>query len=195
MAAAENTALLVLDVQNDLVDANGKVGAGGLARIVAERGVLANLQAFIGRARSSGWPVVYVGLGYREDYEDVLSVAPRIAKARESKVAILGSWGAAFHPDIAPEPGDLVFHKQWVNPFFGTPLLEWLRRQKVANLFLAGTATNLVVESAARFADDAGFGVTVLADCCASPNPAWHDFAVTQILPVFGRVAQSTEIA
>jgi biuret amidohydrolase len=189
-----DTALLVCDVQNDLVDPKGKVGAGGLAKIVADRNVLSNLKGVIAKARGRGWPVVYVGLGYREDYQDVLSVAPRIAKARENKVAVRGHWGAEFHPDIAPQAGDVVFYKQCVNPFFGTSLLEWLRSKGVANLFIAGTATNLVVESAARYADDAGLAVSVVEDCCASPNPAWHEFAVTQILPVFGRVVASSDV-
>jgi nicotinamidase-related amidase len=189
-----DTALLVCDVQNDLVDPKGKVGAGGLAKIVADRNVLSNLKGVIAKARGKGWPVVYVGLGYREDYQDVLSVAPRIAKARENKVAVRGQWGAEFHPDIAPQAGEVVFYKQCVNPFFGTSLLEWLRSKGVANLFIAGTATNLVVESAARYADDAGFAVSVVEDCCASPNPAWHEFAVTQILPVFGRVVASNDV-
>jgi nicotinamidase-related amidase len=189
-----DTALLVCDLQNDLVDPKGKVGAGGLAKIVADRNVLSNLKGVIAKARGKGWPVVYVGLRYREDYQDVLSVAPRIARARENKVAVRGHWGAEFHPEIAPQAGDLVFYKQCVNPFFGTSLLEWLRSKGVANLFIAGTATNLVVESAARYADDAGFAVSVIEDCCASPNPAWHEFAVTQILPVFGRVVASNDM-
>lgn len=190
----DGTALLVCDVQNDLVDAKGKVGAGGLAKIVEERKVLPNLKALIQKARGKKWPVVYVGLGYREDYRDVLSVAPRIAKARENKVAVRGQWGAEFHPEVAPEPQDVVFYKQCVNPFFGTSLLEWLRRNNVGNLLIAGTATNLVVESAARYADDAGFAVSVVEDCCASPNPAWHEFAVTQILPVFGKVVSFNDV-
>jgi nicotinamidase-related amidase len=190
----DGTALLVCDVQNDLVDAKGKVGAGGLAKIVEDRKVLGNLKALIAKARSKKWPVVYVGLGYREDYQDVLSVAPRISKARENKVAVRGQWGAEFHPEVAPQPQDMIFYKQCVNPFFGTSLLEWLRRNNVGNLLVAGTATNLVVESAARYADDAGFAVTVVEDCCASPNPAWHEFAVTQILPVFGKVVSSNDV-
>ncbi|MFM0283798.1 cysteine hydrolase [Paraburkholderia sediminicola] len=184
----------MLDVQNDLVHPDGKIGAQGLAKIVAERNVLANLQSLIAGVRRKGGTVVYVGLGYRDDYSDVLSVAPRIARARENKVATLGSWGAAFHDSIAPEAGDIVYHKQCVNPFFGTPLLEWLRSKRLNTLYLAGTATNLAVESAARYADDAGFAVSVVEDCCASPNPAWHDFAITQILPVFARITKSQDI-
>lgn len=194
MTVVSDTALLVLDVQNDLVDPKGKVGAGGLAKIVADRNVLANLKGLIASFRGKGAHVAYAGLGYREDYLDVLSVAPRIAKARENKVAVLGTWGSEFHPEVAPQAGDMVFRKQCVNPFFGTSLLEWLRRNGVVNLVLAGTATNLVVESAARYADDAGFAVTVVEDCCASPNPQWHEFAITQILPVFGRIASSKDL-
>lgn len=194
MTVTSDTALLILDVQNDLVDPKGKVGAGGLAKIVADRNLLPNLKGLIASFRVKGSHVVYAGLGYREDYLDVLSVAPRIAKARENKVAVLGTWGSEFHPDVAPQGGDMVFRKQCVNPFFGTSLLEWLRSNGVANLVLTGTATNLVVESAARYADDAGFAVTVVEDCCASPNPAWHEFAITQILPVFGRVVSSKDL-
>ncbi|MGE4167693.1 MAG: cysteine hydrolase family protein [Xanthobacteraceae bacterium] len=194
MNAKGNTALLVLDVQNELVDPKGKVGAGGLAKIVADKNLLGNLKSLIAAFRAKGAPVVYVGLGYREDYLDVLSVAPRIAKARENKVAVRGTWGSEFHPDIAPQAGEMVFYKQCVNPFFGTSLLEWLTRNGVRELCLAGTATNLVVESAARYADDAGLAVTVVEDCCASPNPAWHDFAITQILPVFGRIVSSKDL-
>jgi biuret amidohydrolase len=173
-------------VQNDLVDTKGKLGAGGLAKIVADRNVLANLEAFIANA-SKGWPVVHVGPRYREDYQDVLSVAPRIGKPRENKVAVRGQCGAEFQQDVAPKAQDTVFCKECVNPFFGTPLLEWLRRNGISCLYIAGTATNLVVESAARHADDAGLAVSVVEDCCASPNAAWHEFAITQILPVFGK--------
>ena len=163
MTVTSDTALLVLDVQNDLVDPKGKVGAGGLAKIVADRNVLANLKGLIAAFRGKGAHVVYAGLGYREDYLDVLSVAPRIAKARENKVAVLGTWGSEFHSDVAPQAGDMVFRKQCVNPFFGTALLEWLRRQGVTNLVLAGTVDS-VVEQILAFRDQVGdFGQLLYA--------------------------------
>ena len=171
MIAANGTALLVVYVQNELVDPNGKIGAGGLAKIGAHRNLIPNLKAAIAAARNKGWPIVYVELGYREDYQDVLSVAPRVSKTRENKIAVQGTWASEFHPEIAPQPGDMVFYKQCVNPFFGTSLLEWLRSKGVNSVYLAGTATNRVVESAARYADDAAFAVSVLEDCCASPIP------------------------
>ena len=55
---------------------------------------------------------------------------------------------------------------------------------------MEGTA----LESAARYADDAGFAVSVAEDCCASPNPTWQEFAITQILSVFGKIISSKNI-
>jgi hypothetical protein len=39
-----DTTLLVCDVQNDPIDPKGKAGAGGLAGIVVDRNLLANLK-------------------------------------------------------------------------------------------------------------------------------------------------------
>jgi nicotinamidase-related amidase len=48
---------------------------------------------------------------------------------------------------------------------------------------------------APRAADDAGFEVVVLEDCCAAPNPNWRQFAIQNTLPLFGRIASAAEFA
>lgn len=189
--ANRKTALLLLDLQNEMVDPNGKIGGGGLAVQVAERGVLENASNALKAARDHGLTVVHVRLGFRSDYADSLSVAPRIAKLKAAGAAIVGTWGTEFPGPVQPLESELVVTKQCVNPFFNTGLMAWLLRKGIDRLVLCGVATNLVVESTTRSADDAGFAVTVLEDCCASPNPEWHRFAVENILPVFGEVADS----
>ena len=182
-------ALLLLDLQNEMVDPQGKVGGGGLAKIVADRKVLENARTALDAARARGMVVGHVRLGFRADYADLLSVAARTVKLKASGAAVLGSWGCEFPAQVAPLESEPVFTKQCVNPFFNTPLMVWLLRQGVTGLALGGVATNLVVEATARAADDAGFAVTVLEDCCASPNPAWHQFAIENMLPLFGKVS------
>lgn len=174
-----------------MVDPAGKIGAGGLARVVAERGVLANAARALAAARKRRDAVVYVRLGFRKDYADALSVAPRIARLKASGAAVLGEWGTEFPPAIAPGTDELVVTKQCVNPFFGTGLLNWLSHGGIKQLVIGGVVTNLVVESTARAADDAGFLVTVLEDCCAAPNADWHRFAVEQTLPLFAQVTST----
>lgn len=190
-----DTALLLLDLQNEMVDAGGKIGGGGLAKVVEERGVVAKAAKALASARSRGMPVVFVRLGFRADYADALSVAPRIAKLKANKAAILGTWGTEFPATLAPQDAELVVTKQCVNPFHNTGLLNWLFARGVKKIVIGGVVTNLVVESTARAADDAGLAVTVLEDCCAAPNPDWHRFAIENTLPLFAEISSSEKFA
>lgn len=185
------SALLLLDLQNEMVDPRGKVGAHGLAQIVEERGVLANARRCLDAARSAGMAVVHVRLGFRPDYADCLSVAARIGGLKSNRAAIVGEFGTEFHPDVAPADGELVITKQCVNPFFNTGLMTWLMQKGIKRLYMGGVATHLVVESTARFADDAGFAPVVIEDICAAPNPALHDHFITMIAPAVGTVSNS----
>lgn len=190
--APKASALLLLDLQNEMVDPQGRIGAGGLAKVVEERGVLANAARALAAARGAGMTIVHVRLGFRPDYADSLSVAPRIAKLKEHRAAIVGTWGTEFHDAVKPRDDELIVTKQCVNPFFNTGLLTFLLHRGIRRVVLAGVTTNLVIESSARFCDDAGLAVTVLEDCCASPQLEWHRFAVENILPLFGSVMSST---
>ena len=190
---AGKTALLLLDLQNEMVDPKGKVGAGGLAQVVAERRVLENARSALEAARKHGLSIVHVRLGFRPDYLDALSVAPRVARMKANQAAILGTFGTEFPETLAPQAGEHVITKQCVNPFFNTGLMTWLLQRGARHLVLGGVVTNLVVESTARAADDAGFAITVLEDCCAAPNPDWHRFSVENILPLFGEVSTTAK--
>jgi nicotinamidase-related amidase len=190
----EKTALLLLDLQNEMVDAKGKVGGGGLAKVVAERGVLQNARHALDAARTAKMDIVHVRLGFRPDYADALSVAPRVSKMKEHGAAVLGTWGTEFPDIVAPRADELVVTKQCVNPFFNTGLMTWLLHRGVRKLVLGGVVTNLVVEMTARAADDAGFALTVMEDCCAAPNPAWHAFSVENMLPLFATVSSSKSV-
>lgn len=182
------SALLLLDLQNEMVDSKGKIGAHGLSAIVEQTGVIEHARRALDAARRTDLEVVHVRLGFRPDYRDCLSLAPRIAALKTNGAAVLGEWGTEFHPAVAPAEGEIVITKQCVNPFFNTGLLTWLLQHGIKRLYLGGVATNLVVESTVRFADDAGFEPIVIRDLCAAPNPAWHEFSLTNIIPVFGKV-------
>ncbi|WP_161138911.1 cysteine hydrolase family protein [Propylenella binzhouense] len=187
----KDTALLLLDLQNEMVDPKGKIGSGGLAKVVEERGVLANASRVLEKARKEGVPVVFVRLGFRPDYSDALSVAPRIEKLKANNAAIVGTWGTEFPDVIKPLETELIVTKQCVNPFHNTGLMNWLFARGVKSIVVGGVVTNLVVESTVRAADDAGFAITVLEDLCASPNPEWHKFSIENILPMFASVKTS----
>lgn len=188
-----DTALLLLDLQNELVDPKGKIGGHGLAQIVEDRGVIANVAKTLEAARSRSMPIVFVRLGFRPDYADALSVSPRIGRLKSNNAAVLGTWGTEFPDAIAPKDNELIITKQSINSFHNTVLLNWLQARGIKKIVIGGVATNLVVESTARSADDAGIEVTILEDLCAAPNLDWHRFAIKNILPMFAKVSSSED--
>lgn len=187
------TAFLVLDMQNEMVDPKGKIGATGFAKVVEERGLIPKIAEVLKVARARGYPVVFVRVGFRSDYLDVLSRAPRVERLRQMNAVQLGSWGLDFPEELAPLPNEMVYTKQAVNPFFNTGLLTWLLRNGIDTVALCGVFTHMVVDSTARYADDCGFVVKVLEDCCASPDPELHRIEIDKILPLFGRVLSSAD--
>lgn len=189
----QKTAILVLDMQNEMVHPEGKVGATGFAKIVEERGLVPRIRKVLDAARMKGFPVVFVRVGFRPDYQDVLSRALRVERLKQMQAVTVGSWGLEFPETLAPLPHEMVYTKQAVNPFFNTGLLTWLLSRHIETVVLCGVFTHMVVDSTARYADDAGFAVKVLEDCCASPDPELHRIEVEKILPLFGQVLSSEE--
>ena len=187
------TALLVLDVQNELVDPKGKVGSEGFSKVVEQRGLLAKIRRVQDAMRAKDQPVVFVRVGFRSDYADAISRSPRLARLKKMNALHIGSWGLDFPDEVAPRADEMIYTKRAVNPFMNTGLLTWLRAKGVDTLALCGVYTHMVVDSTARYADDSGFIVKVLEDCCASPDPEVHRTEVEKILPLFGTVMSSEE--
>jgi len=185
------TALLVLDMQNELIDPRGKVGAEGFANVVEQRRLVEKTRAVLDVMRAKGLPVAFVRVGFRADYADAISRSARLERLKKMKAIVIGTWGLEFPDAIKPLASEIVYTKRAVNPFFNTGLLTWLRRHEVTTLALTGVYTHMVVDSAARYADDAGFVVKVLEDCCASPDPELHRIECEKILPLFGTVISS----
>ena len=189
------SALLLLDLQNEMVDPAGKIGSHGLAVAAAANNVVENAAAALAAAREAGITVVHVRLGFKADYSDCASVAPRIATLKANDAAVIGTWGTEFPAALTPRDGELVVTKQCVNPFYNTPLLAYLKDNGIERLFLGGVATPLVVEMTARVADDAGFAPVVLSDLCAAPSAEMHAYSIERIIPMFGEVTTSAEFA
>lgn len=182
------TALLIMDCQNDIIHPDGKIGRSGAAQRVREHGVVEHIARLGRTARAAGLPVIYIRVAFRPDYADLLSGSPRFQHIRTIGALQEGTWGAEIHEALAPVPGDLVITKQCVNPFYGTSLGPLLLRRGIRCLVLCGVATNFVVESTARYAADAGYQVVVVREGCAGFTDELHRFSLEQILPAFGAV-------
>ena len=69
-----------------------------------------------------------------------------------------------------------------------------LRNRGIDTLFVAGVTTEVCVNTTVREANDRGFRCIVLADCCASYFPRFHEAGLAMIKAqggIFGWVAGS----
>jgi nicotinamidase-related amidase len=103
--------------------------------------------------------------------------------------------GAAIHPDVAPRDDEIVVYKNRVSAFSGNNLQQVLAAQSIEDLVLAGIATGGVVLSTVLQAADLDYGITVLSDACADPDPDLHETLTNQVFTRRGEVIATAEWA
>ena len=181
----KRTAILSLDVQNDLV-----FGTKG----VLESGMTDRMTALVEAGRISGTEVIHITASVRADFRDIPKDSPLWIGVRQQNSMIFGSEGAQLHECIAPLPSELVLNKTCVDPFLTTNLGQALINADVNTLILFGLWTNYVVEATARHASDIGYRVFIVSDCCAGNDADNHKWAMERILPTLAYVTTSPEV-
>lgn len=163
-------------------------------RLIEESRLIPNAVRLVAAARERRLPIFWVRVERRYDRADVvdnLIDAPAYAWHAPNPPVVAGSYAAANVDELPVQPEDQVINKPRLNPFTYTDLDLQLRARHVDTILLGGYSTNLGVESCARTGHDLGYDVVVISDCCFNVDKALHEFAVTRILPSFGRVMTS----
>jgi nicotinamidase-related amidase len=197
MLPAGATAMLVIELQNDLVHPSliGRPGlAGALAAAVQDRGVLARLHEVLYACRARGVPVLYA-TKERAPGAPQPDTAPIYRLSGPEPILVQGTWGAEVVAELAPAPGDhLLPRLTSIDPSHGSELWPTLERLGITTLVVAGISTTLAVEGTVRAAANRGFRVVVIEDCCASVPEAWHRFSADHVLPLLADVVSAAEL-
>ncbi|OZI20531.1 chloramphenicol resistance protein [Bordetella genomosp. 9] len=185
---------LVLDMQNDLVHADGPNGKGPLAEQVQGRQLVAKTAKAIAKARSAGIAVGFVRVGFSEGYPEcpegsqVFSAAPQLGLFK------LGGWGTEIHPDLEQRVGDVQVVKHRVSPFYSTTLEVQLRAQNIQRIYCSGVSTQAVVQATVRDGHDRDYEMIVLEDLCAAHSAQEHANSMGSIAR-FCKVESSETVA
>jgi nicotinamidase-related amidase len=189
------SAVLVMHTQNDITHPNGKFAYSGIPAQVMKHHTWDKLAAFLDASRKAGMQVIYVKVALRPGHPELSKKSyPIQAGGRDVGAWTEGTWGAEIVDELKPQDVDIVITNYSPNVFLYTNLDQILRAKKIENLFLTGTATNFVVEEAARYGAQIGYDVTTVEDCCTSFSDEMHDFSVKNILPQFRAVSQSRDL-
>lgn len=168
-------ALLVMDIQRDVVDIADD-GSGYLQR----------LRRAIDGARAAEIPVIYVVMQLRAGEPQAGTRSKVITNVVQAGLFTEGAPGTEIHPEVAPEPGDVIVTKRRASAFSGSDLDLVLRSRNIDSLVLAGIATSAVVLSTACRAIDLDLGLTVLTDACLDTDPELHRVITENLFPLWG---------
>ena len=149
----ENTALLIIDIQNFYFEGGGVPLVGSVeASLQAQK----LLQAFRGRKL----PVIHV----RHLPKEIPLNGQGLV---DSQYFI--------HKNVAPQSDEKVISKHFANSFRNTELKNYLDLNGIRRLIVCGMQTHMCVEAAVRAAADLGLEVAVAEDACATRNLKYKD--------------------
>lgn len=179
-----HSALLIQDMQNDIVKSDRPVVPMGGPQLIA------SCQKLLSGARQVGMPVIYVRVSRRPDLKD----APRPplgtpAGPAAGPALVEGTPGAEVVSELAPRPEDPIVTKHTTSPFSTTDIEVYLRRFGVDTLILTGYSTTGVVEGSLRDARDKDYDCVVVRDCCAAATAQEQDTCMDIVFPRMAWVA------
>jgi len=180
----KNTALLLLDLQNDFLHEKGAYGRAGqgspaIAALPAKLKPLADL------VRSRGGVVIATlftlvpGRGGEPIISPHLKALRPFLKRGDFAPA---SWGQQLVDELGP--ADCAVEKIAYSAFYMTRL-EWiLRKMEIETIYAAGIVTNGGVASTVRDAHVREFEIILLEDGCAAFSDTVHRAAIEGLRPV-----------
>ena len=101
---------------------------------------------------------------------------------------------SALVPELNAQASDIIIAKKQWGAFYGTELDLQLRRRKIDTIVLCGIATNVGVESTARFAYEYGYQQVFAEDATSSMSAQLHENTITSVFKRIGRVRSTEEI-
>jgi ureidoacrylate peracid hydrolase len=159
--SADETAIVVIDMQNAYASEGGYVDLAGFD-IQGAAGTIGQIAKVLETARGAGVLVVYLQNGWDADYVEAggpgspnwhKSNALKTMRDRpelDGKLLAKGGWDYALVDALAPKEGDIVLAKTRYSAFFNSQLDSTLRARNIRNIVFVGIATNVCVESTLR---------------------------------------------
>lgn len=174
-------ALLLQDLQNDVIIDGGAFAESGAPEHAKEQNVVENAKRLAEACRAKGIPVIHVWYLVEEGAPGLKLNAPLFEGVAEGAL-VKGSWGAAPAEGLEPQGGDFVVEKTRMSAWQGTNLENILAGTGRDTIIVSGAWTNMSIEHTSRTGADKGFYMIVPEDACSTMNADWHNASINYAL-------------
>jgi gluconolactonase len=175
-------ALIIQDMQNDVITEGGAFGDSGAPQHAQEQNVVENCKRLADACRKAGIPVIHVWFIVEPGAPGLKQNAPLFEGVKGANGLVRGSWGGSPADGLERQEGDFVVEKMRMSGWQDTilePLLRGLERDQI---IVTGAWTNMSVEHTARTGADKGYFMIVPEDCCSTINADWHNASINYAL-------------
>jgi gluconolactonase len=175
---ASRCALIIQDMQNDVVMEGGAFADSGSPAHCREQDAIANIARLAERCRALGVPVIHVHFVVPPGAKGLTLNAPLFEGVIDGNALVKGTWGAQPVPGLEPQPGDFVVEKNRMSAWEGTMLETILKAEGRDMIIETGAWTNMSIEHTARTGADKGYVMVIPEDGCSTMNADWHRASV-----------------
>jgi gluconolactonase len=187
-------ALIIQDMQNDVVMDGGAFAASGSPAHCKQQNAIANAMRLAEACRRRGVMVIHVWFIVEPGAPGVTLNAPLFEGLVESKAMVRGSWGAAPVLGLEAKPGDYVVEKMRMSAWEGSSLETVLKSGRRDIVIVTGAWTNMSIEHTARTGADKGYIMIVPEDCCSTMNADWHRASINYALQNVSAVTKADDV-
>jgi gluconolactonase len=175
-------ALLIQDMQNDVMMEGGAWGDSGAPEHAKEQNAVENCRRLGDACRKAGIPVIHVWYIVEDGAPGLKLNAPLFQGVKDTGGLVRGSWGAKPAEGLEPQDGDFTVEKMRMNGWQDSTLESLLRGLERDQIIVTGAWTNMSVEHTARTGADKGYFMFVPEDCCSTMNADWHNASINYAL-------------
>ncbi len=178
----QRTALIIQDLQNDVIIEGGAFAESGAPKHAQEQRVVENVVNLADHCRRAGVQVIHVWYIVEEGATGLKLNAPLFQGVKEANALVRGTWGAAPVDGLEPQEGDLVVEKMRMSAWEGTKLEVLLAGLGIDTVIVTGAWTNMSIEHTARTGADKGYRMLVAQNGCSTVDAEWQNAAVNYAL-------------
>ena len=175
-------ALIVQDLQNDVIIEGGAFAETGSPQHAKEQNVVENVKGLAAVCRSKGVPVIHVWYIVEPGMPGLKLNAPLFQGLSEANALVRGTWGAAPADGLEAQDGDLIVEKMRMSAWEGTRLEVMLQGLGRDTVIVTGAWTNMSIEHTSRTGADKGYAMVVPEDGCSTMNADWHNASINYAL-------------
>jgi gluconolactonase len=178
----KRTALIIQDLQNDVIIEGGAFAESGSPEHAKEQNVVEYVKKLADAFRRAGGAVIHVWYVVEEGAPGLKQNAPLFQGVKDANALVRGTWGAAPAEGLEPQKNDFVVEKMRMSAWHDTKLETMLTGLGCDTVVITGAWTNMSIEHTARTGADKGYAMIVPEDGCSTMNAEWHNASINYAL-------------